>query len=132
MSEWHNVFEHNSILNMQHRIKNFKCAFWNINKLFTNMILKWQTPVRTRGFKLRNRSSVSTCASEMGRLLGKGWLRVGPWTGTLKNPKKCLAWEPDCRSNFFFSPPAHLLPVQDYNINSVHWRFLYVVSCINN
>ena len=30
-------------------------------------------------------------------------------TGTLKNPKKSLwRWEPDCRYNFFFSPPAHL------------------------
>ena len=33
-------------------------------------------------------------------------------TGTLKNPAKCL-WrcEPDRRSNFFFSPPAHLCAV---------------------
>ena len=29
--------------------------------------------------------------------------------GTLMNPTKCLwRWEPDHRSNFFFSPPAHL------------------------
>ena len=33
-------------------------------------------------------------------------------TGTLKNPAKCLwRWEPDRRSNFFFSPPAHLCAV---------------------
>ena len=33
-------------------------------------------------------------------------------TGTLKNPTKCLwRWEPDRRSNFFFSPPAHLCAV---------------------
>ena len=32
--------------------------------------------------------------------------------GTLKNPTKCLwRWEPDRRSNFFFSPPAHLCAV---------------------
>ena len=30
----------------------------------------------------------------------------------LKNPAKCLwRWEPDRRSNFFFSPPAHLCAV---------------------
>ena len=38
--------------------------------------------------------------------------RVGARTGTLKNPTKCLwRWEPDRRSNFFFSPPAHLCAV---------------------
>ena len=42
----------------------------------------------------------------------KSWSRVGAWTGTLKNPTKCLwRWEPDGRSNFFFSPPAHLCTV---------------------
>ena len=44
----------------------------------------------------------------------KGWSspRVGARTGTLKNPTKCLwRWEPDRRSNFFFSPPAHLCVV---------------------
>ena len=41
-----------------------------------------------------------------------GWSRVGVWTGTLKNPTKCLwRWEPDRRSTFFFSPPAHLCAV---------------------
>ena len=40
------------------------------------------------------------------------WSRVGARTGTLKNPTKCLwRWEPDRRSNFFFSPPAHLCAV---------------------
>ena len=40
------------------------------------------------------------------------WSRVGAWTGTLKNPTKYLwRWEPDRRSNFFFSPPAHLCAV---------------------
>ena len=30
-------------------------------------------------------------------------------TGTSKNPAKCLwRWEPECRYNFFFSPPVHL------------------------
>ena len=29
----------------------------------------------------------------------------------LKNPTKCMAWEPDHRSNFFFSTPAHLCAV---------------------
>ena len=39
-------------------------------------------------------------------------VRVGARTGTLKNPTKCLwRWEPDRRSNFFFSPPAHLCAV---------------------
>ena len=42
----------------------------------------------------------------------KGWSRVGAWTGTLKNPTKCLwRWEPDRRSKLFFSPPAHLRAV---------------------
>ena len=35
----------------------------------------------------------------------------GAWTGTSKNPAKCLwRWEPDRRSNFF-SSPAHLCAV---------------------
>ena len=54
----------------------------------------------------------------IGRFLGrnnriKRVTRVGAWTGTLKNPTKCL-WrlEPDRRSNiFFFSPPANLCAV---------------------
>ena len=42
----------------------------------------------------------------------KRWSRVGVWTGTLKNPAKCLwRWEPDRRFNFFFSPPALLCAV---------------------
>ena len=52
----------------------------------------------------------------MGRCVGitvwKGCSRVGARTGTLKNPTKCLwRWEPDRRSYFFFSPPAHLCAV---------------------
>ena len=51
----------------------------------------------------------------MGRFLGitvKRVVRVGARTGKLKDPSKCL-WrlEPDCWSNFFFSPPAHLCAV---------------------
>ena len=39
-------------------------------------------------------------------------MALGARTGTLKNPTKCLwRWEPDRRSNFFFSPPAHLCAV---------------------
>ena len=45
----HNVFEYKSILNMQNRIKNFKYAFWYINKWFQNVKpqraprgLKWE------------------------------------------------------------------------------------------
>ena len=35
--------------------------------------------------------------------------RIGAWTGTLKNPTKCLwRWERDRRYNFFFGPPTHL------------------------
>ena len=42
----------------------------------------------------------------------KRLVRVGARTGTLKNPTKCLwRWEPDRRSYFFFSPPAHLCAV---------------------
>ena len=34
------------------------------------------------------------------------------WTGTVTTPTKCLwRWEPDRRSNFFVSPPAHLCAV---------------------
>ena len=61
----------------------------------------------------------------MGRFLGitvyKSWPRVGASTDTLKNPTKCLwRWDPDRRSNFFFSLPAHLCAVTyivyDWNI----------------
>ena len=56
----------------------------------------------------------------MGRSLGIGWPRVGAWTGTLKNPTKCLwRWEPDRRYNFF-SPPAHMCR-HIYNWNIVAW-----------
>ena len=48
----------------------------------------------------------------VGITVEKGWSRVGARTGTLKNPTKCLwRWEPDRRSNFFFSPPAHICAV---------------------
>ena len=48
----------------------------------------------------------------LSRSLFSYWSRVGDWTGTLKNPTKCLwRWEPDRRSNYFFSPPAHLCVV---------------------
>ena len=34
------------------------------------------------------------------------------WTGTLKNPMKCLwRWKPHCSSAFFFRPSAHLCAV---------------------
>ena len=43
--------------------------------------------------------------------------------GTLKNPTKCLwRWEPDRRSNFFFSPPAHLS--DDLNFHITNFPFL--------
>ena len=48
----------------------------------------------------------------MWKVSSQGWSRVGARTGTLKNPTKCLwRWEPDRRSYFFFSPPAHLCAV---------------------
>ena len=51
----------------------------------------------------------------------KGWPRVGAWTGTLKNPTKCLwRWEPDGRSNFCFTPPAHLCAVTYITEISLH------------
>ena len=38
--------------------------------------------------------------------------RVSAWTGTLKEPyEMSMALGPDCRSNFFFSPPAYLCAV---------------------
>ena len=50
--------------------------------------------------------------------------RVGAWTGTLKNPTECLwRWKPDCRSSFFFSPPAHLCAVTYINEISLHVTF---------
>ena len=66
-----------------------------------------------------NVSSVSSCvslkATKMGRFLQitvKRGSRVGAWTSTLKNHTKCLwRWEPNCRFNFFFNPPAHLCAV---------------------
>ena len=50
--------------------------------------------------------------SQNNRIKIKGWPRVGAWTSALKNLTKCL-WrlEPDRRSNFYFSPPAHLCAV---------------------
>ena len=75
-----------------------------------------RTPVRTRGVKSRMcppHPQRAVKCDLYGRCVGitvkKGWSRVGAWTGTLKNPMKCLwRWEPDCRSNyFFFRTPAH-------------------------
>ena len=41
----------------------------------------------------------------------KSWPHVGAWSGTLRNPMKCLwHWEPDRRSNFF-SPPGYICAV---------------------
>ena len=55
----------------------------------------------------------------IGAVCRKGWSRIGTWTGTLKNPTKCLwRWEPDRTSNFFFSPPAHLCAVTYTNVCS--------------
>ena len=65
-----------------------------------------QQPTLLEASKL---SSVQTsCRGRLGTLKTS---RVGAWTGTLKNPMKCL-WrlEPDRRSNFF-SPSAHLCAV---------------------
>ena len=51
----------------------------------------------------------------------KGWSRVGAWTGTVKNPTKCLwRWEPDRRFNFFFNPPVHLYAVTYITEISLH------------
>ena len=59
----------------------------------------------------------------MGRLLGltvwKGWPRVGAWTGTLKNPTKCLCrWELDLRSNFLLQSACTSMcrHIYDWNI----------------
>ena len=49
------------------------------------------------------------------------WPSVYAWTGTLKNPTKCLwRWEPDCRFNFFFNLPAHLRAVTCITEISLH------------
>ena len=52
------------------------------------------------------------------------------WTGTLKNPTKCLwRWEPDRRYNFFFSPPAHRCHhIYDWNIVACDVRLGYCFS----
>ena len=58
-------------------------------------------------------------------LWSKGFLsyHLGARTGTLKNPTKCLwRWEPVRRSNFFFSPPAHLCAVTYMTEISWLWR----------
>ena len=50
----------------------------------------------------------------------KGRSRVGTWTGTLKNPTKCIwRWEPERRPNFF-SPPAHLCAIAYITEISLH------------
>ena len=55
-----------------------------------------------------NRYSSSECCIAV----NLPWPRAGDWTGTSKNPTKYLwRWEPDRRSNFFFSPTAHLCAV---------------------
>ena len=57
----------------------------------------------------------------LGKTVYKGWLRVGAWTGTLKNSMKCLwRWEPDHRFNFFFNPPAYLCTVTYITEISLH------------
>ena len=80
--------------------------------IFTVLLLF--PPVRTPG--VEKTSSVSPACRKR-RLIGAVCRnhrikRVVPcrcWTGTLKNPAKCLwRWEPDRRYNFFFSPPADL------------------------
>ena len=81
----------------------------------------------TRGVKVENTSSVSL-ASRKRRLNGavfrnriKRVVRVGAETGMLKNPTKCLwRWKPDRRSDFFFSPPAHLCAVTYITEISLH------------
>ena len=85
----------------------------------THIFLCYQgnPPVRARGVKSRmcppypqrdrnlRRLNVAMCRNHW-------WSCVGARTGTLKKPTKCLwRWEPDRRSNFFFSPPAHLCAV---------------------
>ena len=53
---------------------------------------------------------------------------LGAWTGTLKNPTKCLwHWEPDRRSNFFFSLPAHLFAVTYQTPSSAEWHSLHII-----
>ena len=60
----------------------------------------------------------------MGRFLGitvKRLARVDAWTGTFKNPTKCLGRrEQDCRSNVFFNPPADLCVVTYITEISLH------------
>ena len=137
MSEYNTMFLNTNQFwrcNTELRILNMRV--WHINKWFQNFILNCKTPVWTRWFKMRNRFSgrITMCvvkgvwnwtASRNNR-----GPRVGAWTGKLKNPKKCLALEPDRRSNFSFSPLAHLLLLQDYGITSVHWCLLCAVTCI--
>ena len=80
---------------------------------------KNRTPPWGPGASVGNVSSVSPACRKR-RLIGavrrnhhiKRLVRVGVWMGTLKNPTKCLwRWEPDRRSHYFFSPPAHLCAV---------------------
>ena len=51
----------------------------------------------------------------MGRFLGITVKRLAPCRcldGHVKEPyEMSMVWEPDCRSNFFFSLPAHLCAV---------------------
>ena len=62
----------------------------------------------------------------------KGWPHVGAWTGMLKNPIKCLwRWEPDLRSNFFFSPHAHLCAVTYCKIKNCRWDLISLFSWVN-
>ena len=74
-------------------------------------------PVGTQGFKMRicplySRRFVK--GHYIGRFLGitvKRVARVDSWTGTFKDPTKCLwHWEYDRRLNFF-SPHVHLCAV---------------------
>ena len=87
----------------------------------TTTEIKLKLPLLGPGSLVENVSSVSPACHKR-RLNGGGFSefsRVGAWTGTLKNPTKCLwRWELFRRYYFFFSPPAHLYAVTYMTENS--------------
>ena len=72
--------------------------------------------MRARGVKSRmcppNPQRDRKRPTKWGGVSESPYKKGGAGSGTLKNHTKCLwRWEPDRRSNFFFSPPAHLCNV---------------------
>ena len=98
------------------------CVNWLLNVTINDISVIHVTTHRCAGglknMDVRSGSNVPVQSSTQGNPFYGNFEKppnfpVNYWTGTLKNPTKCLwRWKPDRRPNyFFFSPPAHLCAV---------------------